>query len=213
MIINKVQILVDNINSWIIPYVKSYCDKLITDGYNCRLVYTHQNVERGDVLILLSCERKFEQLSKNKFNLIVHESDLPNGKGWSPLTYQILEGKNKIPITLFEASENFDCGKIYLKDFIELNGTELIDEVRLKQSIKTFQMIDFFLKNFKNLNGTLQKGNESFYKKRTPMDSKLDIKKSIEDNFNLLRVVDNKRYPAFFVINKKKYILKIYQDE
>lgn len=35
-------------------------------------------------------------------NLFVHASDLPNGRGWSSLTWQILEGKEKIPVTIFE---------------------------------------------------------------------------------------------------------------
>jgi len=40
-----------------------------------------------------------DMLSRFKHNLVVHESDLPQGKGWSPLTWQILEGKNRIPVT------------------------------------------------------------------------------------------------------------------
>ena len=34
--------------------------------------------------------------------------------------------------------------------------------------------------------------------KRTPADSEIDPGKSILEQFNLLRIVDSERYPAFF---------------
>ena len=49
----------------------------------------------------------------------------------------------------------------------------------------------------------------SFYKKRNPNNNEIKIKKSIFAQFNLLRIVDNKSYPAFFKIYGKKYILRI----
>ncbi len=212
MKINKIQFLIDNINSWIIPYVKTYNQKLIKGGYKSKVLHHHKEVENGDIIILLSCEKKFTQFSRNKYNLVVHESNLPKGKGWSPMTYQVLEGKNKIPITLFEADESFDGGNIYLKDFIKLDGTELVDEIREKQAKKSFDLIDKFLKENKNLIGETQSGKQTSYRKRMPADNKLDVNKSIIDNFNILRVSDNNRYPAYFTINNQKYIIKITKD-
>jgi methionyl-tRNA formyltransferase len=45
--------------------------------------------------------------------------------------------------------------------------------------------------------------------KRTLEDSRLDPMKSIAEQFNLLRVVDNSRYPAFFDLDGFRYIVKI----
>lgn len=208
----KIQFLIDNINSWILPYVESYSKSLTKKGFISKILNNHLEVENGDILILLSCEKKFTDLSKNKNNLVVHESDLPKGKGWSPLTYQVLEGKNKIPVTLFEADKSFDGGKIYFKKFIELNGDELIDELREKQAQMTFYLIDKFLRERSDIIGAKQKGEETFYQKRNPSHSEVDINKSILENFNLLRVVDNERYPAFFIHNNQKYIIKIFKD-
>lgn len=42
-------------------------------------------------------------------NLVVHESDLPRGKVAADI-WQILEGENRIPATLFEAVEKVVCG-------------------------------------------------------------------------------------------------------
>ena len=62
-----------------------------------------------------SIDSSKEILKKFRNNLVVHASDLPNGKGWSPLTWQILDGKKKIHVSLIEADEKVDSGKIYKK--------------------------------------------------------------------------------------------------
>ena len=117
-----VQLLVDNPNSWIIPYVIKLKEKIIKKfNFPVKLIYKHEDVIKGEVLCLLSCEKIFKNLNYNDYNLVIHESDLPSGKGWSPLTWQVLEGKNEIPVTLFEAAESVDAGKIYAKEYLKLN--------------------------------------------------------------------------------------------
>lgn len=208
----KIQILIDNKYSWIMPYAHKL-QKEILDKFNYKAVilHNHEEVEKGDILCLLSCEKIFKNLDLNKYNIVVHESSLPKGKGWSPLTWQVLDGKNIIPITLFEAAKKIDSGKIYLQDTINLNGSELLPEIKDLQGKKTIELILEFIKT-SPIEGKDQKGEESFYDKRTLMDSKLDIKKTIEEQFNLLRVCDNERYPAFFELNRKKYVIKIYEE-
>ena len=66
-----------------------------------------------------------------------------------------------------------------------------------------------FVKNYQDLSPISQNGESIFYKKRTAENSELDIDISIKDQLNLLRVVDNDKYPAFFYVNGIKYILKI----
>ena len=58
-----------------------------------------------------------------------------------------------------------------------------------------------------------QEGVPSYYAKRTPKDSELNINKSIKDQINLLRTVDNDNYPAFFRYKGMKYILEIYPGD
>ena len=85
-------------------------------------------IKKGDIAFYLGCGQilPVDILSQNKHNLVVHESALPQGKGWSPVTWQILAGKNEIPITLFEAEESVDIGNIYLQDIMNFSGTELV---------------------------------------------------------------------------------------
>jgi len=200
-----VQLLVDNPNSWIIPYVIKLKEEIIKQfNFSVSLIHKHEDVVKGEVLCLLSCEKIFKKLNYNRYNLVVHESDLPSGKGWSPLTWQILEGKNEIPVTLFEAAESVDSGEIYAKEYIKLNGSELLPEIKDQQGIITIKLILFFLENFP-MEGKKQVGDTTFYDRRKPEDSKLDINKSIAHQFNLLRVCDNERYPAYFSYKGSEY--------
>ncbi|MGC6367706.1 MAG: formyltransferase family protein [Candidatus Marinamargulisbacteria bacterium] len=208
----KIQIIVDN-ESWIIPFAKKLNSSLCKHNYISSFINSVDLIEDGDILFLLGCHSilTHDILKKNKHNIVVHESDLPKGKGWSPMTWQILEGKSEIPITLFEAAEKVDAGDIYIKDKIELDGTELIKDWQSKLGNKTIELCKEFLFKFPNkLDPKPQdKINGNYYPRRTPQNSELDVNKSIADQFNLLRTVDNDKYPAFFKYKGCQYEIKI----
>lgn len=208
----RITILTDNPKSWVIPFVPSLVDKL--RDHEVRHIFSTNELDYGDIMLILSCEKLLtaSSLKYHKSNVVVHPSKLPHGKGWSPLAWQVLEGINKIPVSLFEAVEAVDAGKIYLVDFIELEGFELNDEIKYKQGNLMIKMILDYISNFDVIVGTEQSGEETFYRKRIKIDNKLDINKSIKEQFNLLRIVDNDRYPAFFDFNGKTYTLKIFLE-
>lgn len=210
-----ITLMCDNPNSWIIPYIEELKEEIRELGHKVRVIDDYKKITSGELLFLLSCERilPVSYMKMNKHNLVVHESDLPRGKGWSPVTWQVLEGKDTIPVTLFEAAESVDAGNIYLQEFIHLDGSELLGGIKHKQGLYTKKLVLEFIKRYPNVQGKSQQGGESFYPKRSPKDSQLDINKTIEEQFNLLRVVDNERYPAYFMLNGKKYIVKIYREE
>lgn len=83
-----------------------------------------------------------------RHNLVVHESDLPRGKGWSPLTWQILEGYNRIPVTLIEAEEKVDSGVIYAKELLDFQGHELVDELSTEQAKATLRLCEKFVHEY-----------------------------------------------------------------
>ncbi len=210
----KVSILVDN-DSWILPYASDLVDKINHNGDNAVLCRRHEQIEKGMVAFFLGCIHVTPKLilENNLFNLVVHESDLPEGKGFAPLTWQILEGKKTIPVCLIEAIDKVDSGPIYLRKELNFYGNELNDEIRHGQGLITLQLCLEFLEQENVPVAKPQTGKESFYTRRTPLHSELDVHKSIIEQFDLLRVVDNDRYPAFFEINGHTYILKIEKNE
>lgn len=165
-----------------------------------------------DILFILGYHELVSEkvLAKNKYNLVIHESNLPSGKGWAPLFWQIIEGKDTVTFSLIEATGKFDSGPIYLQKDLVLSGYELNEEIRRKQANISIIMCLEFVENMSSIKApVIQSGKESFYPKRTPADSRLDISKSLEEQFNLLRTVDNNQYPAFFDIGGKRYVIKI----
>ena len=199
--------------SWINAYLPDLLSALTRMGH--AVVWRHNlfHVRKGDIAFYLGCGRVIPPrvLSRNRHNLVVHESTLPQGKGWSPLTWQILEGKNEIPITLFEAEERVDSGRIYLTDVMRFDGTELVEDLRKKQAAYTVRMCLSFVRDYPGIvsRGKDQAGRASYYRRRSPEDSMLDPDKTIREQFNLLRVADNKRYPAYFELDGLRYTLTI----
>lgn len=204
-----IQILVDNPSSWIVPHARELAVQLTRQGHEATIRHDADSVVAGDILCMLACEKIFRDLHLNKHNLVIHESDLPQGKGWSPLTWQILEGKNQIPVTLFEAVASVDAGPIYSQSVIVLEGHELLPEIKHLQGVVSQQLILNFVRDYPNNPSRPQTGESTFYTRRGPDHSQLAMHKTLADQFNLLRVCDNERYPAFFIKDGKKYILKI----
>lgn len=82
-----IQILVDNKNSWIMDYVPILIKRIIKLGHKVVVIHESKKVKKGNILFLLSCEKIFKNLELNKHNIVVHESRLPEAKGFSPLTW------------------------------------------------------------------------------------------------------------------------------
>ena len=206
-----IQLLVDNVNSWFVPYGVSLNKILREMGHKSELLHDHANVRDGDVLLILSCEKIVREhtLNKSKLNLVVHGSDLPEGRGWSPLTWEILAGRSRFCLSLIEASNKVDAGNVIRKSYFELKGTELNDELKSIQGHEIIKIILEFVRAYPDYKAIPQEGVPTYYPRRTATDSLLDVDKTIREQFNLLRVVDNEKYPAFFTMNGEKYILKI----
>jgi methionyl-tRNA formyltransferase len=210
----KISVLVDDKASWIMPYARQIVDELSANHFGT-LIHDHDNITEGDLLFLLGCTRRLPgaALKKNRFNLVIHESALPVGRGWSPVSWQVMQGMNRIPIVVFEAAEELDAGDIYLRDFIELDGTELLPEIKAKQGLKTIELVHRIIEMYPGLKGEKQRGVPSYFAKRSRKDDLIDINNSIAENFDHLRIVDNLRYPAWFKYRGEEYLLKIYKKD
>jgi len=106
-------------------------------------------------------------------------------------------------------SRKLDAGPICMKKKIELHGSA--KRIYTNMEAICLEMIKKLIEN-KDIKFKKQIGKETFYKKRTPSDSELKFTKSIKENFNLLRISNNEKWPAFFYYKKTKYIIKIFKD-
>ncbi len=206
----EITVLIDN-ESWILPYGEQIVETLIDNGYSAVMARSAEEVRSGWVNFILGCTRIISGhvLALNSHNIVVHESNLPSGRGFAPMSWQVLEGKKSIPICLIEAVEEVDSGDIWIKDHIILTGDELCDDWRRLQGEKTIELCLRFVFEYGSLIPKKQVGISSYYERRRPDASRLDPDKTIKEQMNLLRIVDNHRYPAFFEINGIKYYLHI----
>ena len=142
--------------------VYPFLQKWVNDNsnqHNISLVNHSSEVQTGDILFLISCLEIIKADIRNKFKhtLVIHESDLPHGKGWSPIQWQILEGKNSIPITLLDAADKVDSGDIWEKRYVELESHELANEINAKIFPIKLDLMDFAIQNINTIKKSAQK--------------------------------------------------------
>jgi methionyl-tRNA formyltransferase len=209
-----VSVVVDN-DSWIIPLTEELVDRLNNSGHDAKLCRNHRDVREGYVAFYLSCVKitPKEVLRLNKYNPVVHPSDLPKGRGFSPLWWQVLEGKNQIPVCMFNAVPELDAGPIIYREEISLKGSELIEELREVFGKKTLDLCYKFMQEEEPIRMADQTGAQTYYPRRSSRSGQLDVSKSIADQFELLRISDNERWPAWFQYRGRKYILKVYDEK
>jgi methionyl-tRNA formyltransferase len=210
----RITVVVDN-PSWIEPFAEQLVEELQSGGDDAAFAGEHEQIAQGAVAFYLGCVRitPREVLARNRRNLVVHAADLPRGRGFSPLTWQILDGKNRIPVCLFEAVDKVDAGPVIYREMIEYEGHELIDELRHKLGDATVSICCRFLAEVAPPAGVPQSGEATFYERRRPVDSRLDPARTIAEQFELLRVVDNERYPAWFEYRGQRYKIAIKKSE
>lgn len=200
-------------NSWINSFIPELLLSWLLDGHFVVWGHSANELPEGDICFYLSYGRIVDSTTRSRFknNLVVHESDLPKGRGWSPMTWLILSGESRIPVTLLEAVDQVDAGPIYLQDWIELMNHELSTEWRQLQAKATVRLCMSFVSEYPTIlnKARIQEGEASLYPRRRPIDSEIDPHKSIAEQFNLLRVVDNKSYPAFFNLMGNRFVLHI----
>jgi methionyl-tRNA formyltransferase len=205
-----VSVVVDN-PSWILPWAEHLVQRIREGGDVAELVRDYGDVRTGAVAFYLGCIRIAPPaiIARNRRNVVIHESDLPKGRGFAPLTWQILEGAHKIPVCLIEAAAEADAGDIIYRDELVFDGTELVGELRSKLGSLSVELALRFLSEPSPPEGRPQSGDASYFARRRPADSRMDPTRTIADQFNLLRVVDNERYPAFFELHGRRYRLRI----
>ena len=196
--------VVESLNDW----VKS----MIVKQHVVSLVFDKADLLGGDILFLVSCDQMVSDYERAKYKstLVLHASDLPKRRGWSPYIWALLDGENEITVSLLEAAEPVDTGLIWLKTSFLLEGHELLDEINKKLFEAEIFLMTSAVDQVGKINPYQQMGEPGYYmEKRTPADSEIDPKKSIVEQFNLLRIADSEKYPAFFHHKGYKYQIKI----
>jgi UDP-2,4-diacetamido-2,4,6-trideoxy-beta-L-altropyranose hydrolase len=180
-----------------------------------RLCSRADELEGGDFLFLISCQELIGESVRARYRhcLVVHASDLPEGRGMSPHIWQVLEGSYEVTVSLLEAADPFDSGSIWTKHSFVLAGHELCKEINDALFSCELALMDWALAQCDTVTPQPQTGTPSYYQRRTPADSRIDPERSLAEQFDLLRIADPVRYPAFFDLRGHRYFISLSKQQ
>ena len=194
--------------------VNAYLDKWAEKNKNHQISIVHSKKEliSGDILFLISCSDIISKLERGRFKktLVVHASDLPHGRGWSPHVWEIINGASDITLSLLEAEDKIDTGDIWKKISVPIPKTTLFNEINELIFDSELRLMDFAIENYNTIESKKQTNIDSTYwPKRSPKDSEIDINQTISEQFDLIRVCDPQRFPAYFYKDGVRFNVKI----
>ncbi len=138
------------------------------------------------------------------FNCIVfHMTDLPFGRGGSPLQNLIERGIENTKISAIKVDDGIDTGDIYFKESLNLNGTA--DEIFIRASQIIFNKMIPKIINEKIL-PKKQSGEVIQFKRRNSSQSEILSNFDLEKIYDYIRMLDGEEYPkAFIKFGKYKF--------
>jgi methionyl-tRNA formyltransferase len=128
-----------------------------------------------------------------------HMTDLPYGRGGSPLQNLIVRGHRSTKITAIRVTEEFDAGPVYLKRALSLRGSA--GEIYRRAAAVIFgRMMPAIVHGA--MTPRPQKGAAVVFRRRTPEESDLVSVSSVPEAYDRIRMLDAESYPRAFLETK-----------
>lgn len=135
------------------------------------------------------------EIYSNYTCIVFHMTDLPYGRGGSPLQNLIVKGHQDTKISAIKVTKGIDEGSVYLKMPLSLSGSAR--EIFNNSTIVIEQMITEIINT--NPSPLAQVGEPILFKRRRPEESNINELQSISDMFNHIRMLDADGYPNAFL--------------
>ncbi len=127
--------------------------------------------------------------------VIFHMTDVPYGRGGSPLQNLIIKGHKSTLLSALRCDKNLDAGPVYLKKFLSLEGTA--EDILQRASNLMPEMIKEIVLN--STPPVPQIGPITKFTRRSPEDGNLSALNTPESIFDYIRMLDGEGYPPAFV--------------
>lgn len=124
-----------------------------------------------------------------------HMTDLPFGRGGSPLQNLIVRGIRRTRLSAFRMTPRFDEGPIYLMEELSLDGSA--QEIYVRASELAARMIRRILRE--NPRPRPQQGKPVIFRRRTPVESQIPASLSLEQMHDFIRMLDADTYPRAYL--------------
>ncbi len=130
--------------------------------------------------------------------IVFHMTDLPYGRGGSPLQNLIVRKFKETKISAIKVEREIDAGDIYLKKQLSLDGSA--EEIFFRASQVIYEMILEIIE--KKLNSYPQTGEPYIFERRKEKMSDISELTSIDEIYDYIRMLDAEGYPNAFFENK-----------
>jgi methionyl-tRNA formyltransferase len=127
--------------------------------------------------------------------VLFHMTDLPYGRGGSPLQNLIVRGHTNTKLTALRVSAGLDAGPIYLQQPLSLLGTAR--EIFLRVGELMFVMIREILST--RPEPQPQVGDPVYFKRRKADDGDIAGLSKLSETYDYIRMLDAEGYPAAFL--------------
>jgi len=195
----------------VIPHLRKWVAAM-QPLHDAALITRTEDAAGGDILFLVSASEIVRQDVRSRYRavIVLHASALPKGRGWSPMVWQILEGAREITVAALTAEDRVDTGPIWAQRSFTVEAHELVDEIHAKLFAAELALMSDVVARFEEIEPMPQAADgATYYRKRTPADSRIDPERSIAEQFDLLRICDPERYPAFFELHGHRYRIRL----
>jgi methionyl-tRNA formyltransferase len=122
-------------------------------------------------------------------------TDVPYGRGGSPLQNLIIRGHQKTKLTALQMTQDFDAGPVYFKEDLCLGGSA--EEIYIKATQLTAQMIKRIVSE--EPTPVAQSGKVTIFKRRQPSESEIPQFPSLSKLHDFIRMLDAEGYPKAFI--------------
>lgn len=127
--------------------------------------------------------------------IVFHMTDLPYGRGGSPLQNLIVRGLTATKLSALRVEVGLDTGPVYLKMNLSLSGTA--EEIFVRVNKLVGKMIVEIIQN--NLQPVPQEGDPVVFKRRKPEQSDMSGLEKLEEIFDYIRMLDADGYPHAYI--------------
>lgn len=127
--------------------------------------------------------------------VIFHMTDLPFGRGGSPLQNLVVRGLRDTQLTALRCVAELDAGPVYLKRPLSLLGTA--EEILMRAGELTGEMIEHMMREHPEPQP--QSGEPTVFRRRTPDEGNLAELDTLEKLFDHIRMLDAQGYPPAFI--------------
>lgn len=127
--------------------------------------------------------------------VIFHMTDLPYGRGGSPLQNLLVRGHTETMLSALRCTRELDAGPVYMKRRLTLDGTA--EEILARASGLMEEMIATIVRD--RPEPVQQTGEVVAFKRRSPADGDIAGLESLTDVHTYIRMLDAEGYPPAFL--------------